>query len=75
MSEKLPANLRGKYVTRAAFVKMQAEKNRLLKDIKLMACGSAEGGATWSKWKKHFKVEKEWQEALREAILSSKPNE
>lgn len=72
---KLPAALRGKYVTRAAFVKLQAEKKRLLADIKLMALGSAEGGVTWSKWKKHFKAEKEWNEALRSAILQSqRPN-
>lgn len=30
---KLPANLRGKFVSRASFAKMQGEKQRLEKDI------------------------------------------
>lgn len=33
---KLPANMRGKYVSRAAFARMQAERDRLSKDIRFM---------------------------------------
>lgn len=36
----LPANLRGKYVSRAAFAKLQAENHRLKKDIHTMVTGS-----------------------------------
>ena len=62
---KLPKNLRGKYVTRAAFAKMQAEKQRLEADIKLMCSGSAEGGVVWQKWRKHFKTNEEFTFMLR----------
>ena len=63
---KLPSNLKGKYVSRAAFAKMQAEKQRLYNDIRLMSIGGAEGGVVWSKWRKHFKFQNEFNAALRE---------
>lgn len=71
--EKLPANLRGKYVSRAAFAKMQAEKQRLIEDIRLMVSGSAEGGVTWSKWSKHFKFNAQLDQALREIAKQELP--
>ena len=37
---KLPKEFRGKYVTRSAFAKMQAEKHRLERDIRIMVTGS-----------------------------------
>lgn len=70
---KLPANLRGKYVSRASFAKMQAEKQRLFNDIRLMATGGAEGGIVWSKWRKYFKIQNEWNEALREIARRELP--
>jgi hypothetical protein len=70
---KLPKNLKGKYVTRAAFAKMQAEKQRLYNDIKLMATGGAEGGIVWSKWRKHFKIQNEFNAALREIAKRELP--
>jgi hypothetical protein len=60
---------KGKYVSRAVYAKLQAENKRLMKDIELMAMGGAEGGVTWQKWRKHFKKQKAWMDALREAIL------
>ena len=52
---KLPKNLRGKYVTRAAFAKMQAEKQRLQNDIKTIVKGGEDGLKVWTKWRKHYK--------------------
>jgi len=69
---KLPKHLKGKYVTRAAFAKMQAEKQRLFADIKLMTMGGAEGGVVWTKWRKHFKKEKFFNDALREMLHSGR---
>lgn len=71
--EKLPANLRGKYVSRAVFAKMQAEKQRLTEDIRLMVSGSAEGGVTWNKWRKHFKFHAQLNQALREIAAKELP--
>ena len=64
--DKLPKELRGKYVTRAAFAKMQGEKQRLYADIKIMITGGAEGGIVWQKWRKHFKQQNWLSDALRD---------
>lgn len=37
---KIPASMKGKYVTRAAFAKLQAENHRMKKDIYIMVMGS-----------------------------------
>lgn len=71
--EKLPANLRGKYVSRAAFAKMQAEKQRLMEDIRLMVSGSAEGGTIWNKWRRHFRFNARLDQALREIAAKELP--
>ena len=71
--EKLPVNMKGKCVSRAAFAKMQAEKQRLMEDIRLMVSGSAEGGVTWNKWRKHFKFEAQLNQALREIAKEELP--
>lgn len=64
---------KGKYVSRAVFAKMQAEKQRLYHDIKLMVSGGAEGGVIWKKWRKHFK-QKNWvTEILRQAAKEQLP--
>lgn len=65
----LPKEMRGKYVSRAAFVKLQAEKKRLENEIKLMVSGTAEGGVVWTKWKKHYKIEASFYSALRKYVL------
>lgn len=70
---KLPKNLKGKYVSRAAFAKMQAEKQRLYNDIKLMTIGGAEGGVVWNKWRKHFKQNDWINQALREIAKKELP--
>lgn len=62
----IPASLRGKYVSRAAYAKLQGEKNRLLNDIYLMTMGGAEGGSVYNKWRKHFKINAQIGQALRE---------
>lgn len=73
MKSQLPKELRGKYVTRAAFAKMQAEKQQLEKDIKLMVMGGAEGGVIWNKWRKHFKFWSDISQALREKAEKELP--
>lgn len=64
---------RGTYVSRAAFAKLQGEKNRLMEDIRLMAEGGVTGGLVWQKWRKHFKVQAQINEALREIAKKELP--
>jgi hypothetical protein len=71
--QKLPSKFRGKYVSRAAFAKMQAEKQRLYEDIRLIVSGGAVGGVTWSKWRKHFKIQNEFDAMLREIAKKELP--
>lgn len=66
MKDKLPDNLKGKYVSRSVFAKMQAEKQRLYNDIRLIVNGGLIGGNVLNKWRKHFKEENWLNEALRE---------
>lgn len=57
---------RGKYVSRAVYAKLQAERNRLLNDIKIMATGSQNDCLTIvTKWRLHFHRIKMMNEALR----------
>lgn len=70
---KLPKEFKGKYVTRAAFAKMQAEKQRLFNDIRLMAMGGAEGGTIWYKWRKYFKIRNDFNNILREIAQKELP--
>lgn len=63
---KLPASMRGKYVSRAAFAKMQGEKQRLEKDIYLMVMGGiATSFEIQMKWKTKFEKDKEFSDMLR----------
>lgn len=71
--EKLPANLRGKYVSRAAFAKMQAEKQRLMEDIRLMVSGTFQGMGIWEKWQKHFNFNAQLDQALKEIAREELP--
>jgi len=65
---------RGKYVTRAAFAKLQGEKNRLFNDIKSMVENKdGSGGSVWNKWRAYFKKENLFNEALREIAEKELP--
>jgi hypothetical protein len=70
---KLPKNLRGKYVSRAAFAKMQAEKQRLQNDIRVIVHGGAEGLKVWAKWRKHYNFWDEMNAALKEIAKKELP--
>lgn len=71
---KLPKDLRGKYVTRAAFAKMQAEKHRLEKDIRTMVMGNmADAILVKEKWRKEFQFWKDFHEGLREIARRELP--
>lgn len=71
---KLPKDLRGKYVTRAAFAKMQAEKQRLKKDIHTIVMGDLlERMEVIKKWRKEFQFWKDIQEGLREIAKRELP--
>lgn len=72
--QKLPANLCKKYVSRAAFAKMQAEKQRLEKDIYLMVMGEMKTHfAIRMKWKKKFEKDKQLSDMLREIAKQELP--
>ena len=70
---KLPKHLKGKYVTRAAFAKLQGEKQRLEKDIKLMVKGESEGVKAWAKWRKHYKFWDDINYLLKEIAKKELP--
>lgn len=72
--QKLPANLRGKYVSRAAFAKMQAEKQRLEKDIYFIIMGEIKDSfPVRIKWKEKFERDKELSDMLREIAKQELP--
>lgn len=73
MMINLPKSLNRKYVSRAAFARMQAEKQRLMKDIRLMVKGGDEGLEVWKKWKKHYKFWEDIQEGLIEIAKKEMP--
>ena len=70
---KLPPNLRGKYVSRAAFAKMQGEKNRLEKDVYTLVMSKDFSKLAFIKneYRKKFEKGRLLSEALRE-ILQAK---
>jgi hypothetical protein len=73
--EKLPANLRGKYVSRAAFAKMQGEKQRLERDIYFLIIGNThQFREVWTRWKKKFQYDKDFSDALREIAKRDLPH-
>jgi hypothetical protein len=71
--EKIPPSLRGKYVSRAVYAKLQAENHRLMEDIRLMSVGGVEGGVTWTKWRKHFKSKDQFMQVLRSVAQKEFP--
>lgn len=72
---KLPPSLRGKYVSRAAFAKMQGEKQRLEKDIYLMVMGGvAISVDIQMKWIAKFEKNKKLSDMLREIARKELPN-
>lgn len=71
---KLPKNLRGKYVTRAAFAKMQGERDRLKKDIHTLVTGSIPDVIFLKeKYRKEYKFWKDIQDGLREIAKRELP--
>ena len=74
MKQKLPVNLCKKYVSRAAFAKMQAEKQRLEKDIYLLVMGDINTALDVSlKWKKIFQRNKWISDGLKEIAKQELP--
>lgn len=70
----LPANLRGKYVSRAAFAKLQAENHRLKKDIHTMVTGSIPDVIFVKEiYRKEFQFWKDIQDGLREIAKKELP--
>jgi hypothetical protein len=58
----------GTYVSRSVFAKLQGERNRLLKDIEVMACGEPmEAIQMRLKWRKKFEQDRQFNEAIKEA--------
>lgn len=71
---KLPKDLRGKYVTRAAFAKMQAENQRLKNDIKTIVMDTnGRGRAVFNKWRQEFQFWNDIQDGLREIAKRELP--
>lgn len=65
---------KGKYVSRAVYAKLQAEKNRLYNDIRVMVDDrSGKGIQTWLKWERHFKKEQQLHNMLREIAKEELP--
>jgi len=73
-NKKLPPELRGKYVSRASFAKLQAEKHRLKKDIYTMVMDSeGKGLSVFKKWRHEFQFWKDIQDGLREIAKQELP--
>lgn len=59
---------KGKYVSRAAFAKMQGERDRLKKDLYVIVMGDMfQAIEVRAKWKKVFEGDKELWDLIREA--------
>lgn len=59
----------GTYVSRAVFAKLQAENNRLRRDIKIMVLSTGVDGArVRMRWREEFRKEEQIQELLKVAI-------
>jgi hypothetical protein len=57
---------RGSYVSRSVFAKLQGERNRLMKDIEVMACGEPmEAIQMRLKWRKKFEQDKKFWDTVK----------
>jgi len=64
---KLPPNLKGKYVTRSAFAKLQGERDRLKKDIRILVTGGiVDAIRVKEKYRKEYKFWEDLKNGLRE---------
>lgn len=64
---------RGTYVSRAAFAKLQGEKNRLLQDVYTMVMGNTfKSIEVRMKWKKRFEDNMALVNAIREMLNKEK---
>ena len=60
----------GTYVSRAVYAKLQAERNRLLKDIEVMACGEPVDAIQMRfKWRKKFEQDKKFWDTVKIAAV------
>lgn len=67
-------NSRGKYVSRAAFAKMQADRDRMKKDLYLITMGGKEKGLeVFRKWKQKFLEQQYLNDMLKEYALKELP--
>lgn len=65
---------RGKYVSRAAFAKMQADRDRLKKALYVITMGSKEKGLkVFREWRQKFLEEQHLNQMLREYALKELP--
>ena len=65
---------RGKYVSRAAFAKMQGERDRLKKALYVITMGGKEKGlAVFKEWRQKFLEEKWLNDALKEYAMKELP--
>jgi hypothetical protein len=72
--QSLPKSLKGKYVTRSAFAKMQGEKQRLEKDIYTLVMGDmVDAIFLKKKYRDRFEKEKEFWDEIKK-LLKSKPS-
>lgn len=68
--DKIPKSLRGKYVSRAAFAKMQGEKNRLQRDIHTLVMGQMhEVILLKEKYRKQYQF---WEDIVSELKIIAK---
>lgn len=73
-TDKLPKEFKGKYVSRASFAKMQADRNRLKKDIYTMVMGSMPDVILLKqKYRKEFQLWEDINEGLREIAKKELP--
>lgn len=47
---------KGKYVSRALFATLQAQKDKLYKDIKVIVSGTIEGNLLFHQWKNVLRI-------------------
>jgi len=56
-------------VSRSVYQKLAEENKRLMRDIKVMACGECfEAIQMRLKWRKFFREKEEWDKAFKEAL-------
>jgi hypothetical protein len=64
---------KGTYVSRSTFQKLKEENKKLLSDIRILSEAgfpSADKILTLAKWRKKFREEREFNQMLREVVLS-----